>query len=1276
MSRPAPDDRFAHLTPAQRRAIRAVDRSVLVSAAAGSGKTTVLAERCAYLVCDLPSQERCRVDELLVVTFTDAAAGEMRMRIGEAIRQRLLEHPGDEYLREQLYLLDAASISTIHAFCKTLIQRWFPNAGVDPQATVLSAPEAALLRDETLEALFLDLYARDDGPAREFASLVDEYGAGNDRVVRETLLKLHEFLSTLPNPEGWLARAASQFDSGATDGVIANLDPIQHSRLLGEIERQMEQCLQFCQTIRACWPIAEMHAESISEHYRQLQRWRESLTGGECASWRTIAREIAEFEFETAERRPRNLSEEDKAAYDSARQLRSKIKELFQKRLQTNLCRFSAEEYEQGLARVRPHVEALCRLVIDFSNRYQQSKAAQSVLDFNDLQRCALRLLSDPRQPEQPSDVARQLQGQYRHVLIDEFQDVDPLQDAILRRVSRESAEPPRGNLFTVGDIKQSIYRFRLAEPALFAARSERFRTDPEAGELITLQENFRSRSEVIDAANLVFEPLMRREFGGSDYDDSARLKAAARYPSTAAGPMFTCPAVELHLLEPITEQTRVHDDEEGDEEEGSSPDEELAAIEREAYLIACRIKQWMGENPRKEHRHVAARPRSPDLPPETRPLKFSDIVILLRSFQNKAVPIMEVLRRMRIPARIAQQDTSIDSTEFRDCVSLLQILDNEQQDIPLAAVLRSPLLGRPFSESDLLRMRLVNRVVPFHSAVREYAERGDDESLRLRLRGTLGLIDRYRERIRKTPVAEVLWDIYQDNDYLAHVSGLPEGDCRRENLICLHEAARQFGRFSRQGLRRFLRFLEDMADRDRGLHEPGGVGGAEDVVRILTIHASKGLEFPVVIVADASKEFNLRDLRAPMLIDRELGIGPAAADPERRILYPTLLRQLAMERGQKEMLSEELRVWYVALTRAREHLLITGRAKAQDVRTCARQAGGMTRPTRLQLETAKTPLHWLLPALACAPAGAVHWHLEPTDELSGDSLFNVIFHDRASTDQWRLPSVVSPQTEPMLVRLAALEPLPPEEPRSDDAQTRSLIEKLAQPYPSLELTSLPARVAITDLKRRWESGLDPDERAGRGRTTREFARPAFVAEAPGAQAAQRGTATHRFLQLIDPARPCTLEDLIEQRDALAARGCLSAEDAKVVLLESVAWFFATPLGRMVGDPAMQVEREVPFVWRLAPDAYDPAVKARDSRDVLLVRGVADVILHTAEGLIVLDYKTDAVEPEACEIRAEDYRIQLKGYAGALSEIYGVPVARRCLVFLHPRRIIELPERP
>ncbi len=1268
-------DRSARLTVRQREAIRIADCSVLVSAAAGSGKTTVLAERCAGLVCDLPAGERCGIDELLVVTFTEAAAAEMRVRIAGAIRERLAARPDDRRLQEQLYLVDSAAISTIHAFCRALIERWFPQAGIDPQFTVLDEDEALLTRQEVLADLFTELYEAADGLGPAFRQLIDDYGAGEDAFLPPVILRMHAFTCSLAEPQAWLDKAASRFDPHDPDGLIARLDEIQSERLAEGLREYIDRARTVARAIRRAWPVAEACAADLDAAARHLGEQLALLRGG--TPWEEVARAVADRPPVFSARQPRKLCQADRDRYQQARKLCDKYKKSLKSKLQQAVCGTTRDELLEGLHRVGPHVRTLVGLVRAFDARYAAAKQAEGAVDFNDLQRLALNLLCEGGDTRRPSQVARRLQERFRHVLVDEFQDIDPLQEAILRLVSRESSDRLPDNLFAVGDIKQSIYRFRLAEPRLFADRAEAFAAPGSRGKLIHLQENHRSRPELIEAINLFFAPLMSRDFGGSDYDEHARLHAGAVYPPSGTQPTFGRPAVEVHIVEVDPSGAPGGDVVEDEAEEDDSP--QLEGVEYEACLIAGRILAWVrppaGETPMM----ICQKPARPGDEPRLRPIRYGDIVILLRSLPHKAAPIAAVLRARGIPVVLDRADDSLDSTEFRDVHSLLRVLDNFRQDIPLAALLRSPLVGDPLNDEDLLRIRLSDRRAAFHEAVLAYRTGGDDVELRGRLDRLLARLEHYRDRVRREPVADVLWQVFEESQYPAFVSGLPDGARRRDRLVRIHDLARSFSRFSRQGLRRFLAFLDQVAAAERP-GRPSAPAG-EDAVRIMTIHSSKGLEFPVVILADLAKAFNLVDIRADVLVDRETGVGIRAADPDRRLRYPTLSHHVVAGKVLAGVLAEELRILYVALTRAREHLVLVGRVRPSENASAAIPSAGSPGEAasvpRHQLLSARSYLDWVLAALAAAPTGKVRWPNGSSSKVSPDPEppIEVHHHPWSETQDWSIPSSADDRTAAVRNRLARLEGLPEGEPIGPKPAAQAVLARCAWEYPHLELTALPARISASELKRRWSTFFDPEERpAPIGADRDAWPWPAFL-ERPRDRrdaSAARGLATHRLLELLDPTRPCDREDLRAQLEALVDRGAMSRREADDVALDDVAWFWQTDLGRMIRGGAWRIRREVPFVSRIPPESLDPAAAAADPGDVVLVRGMVDLLLTDGRSAIIVDFKTDRVGKREVPARSRAYAPQLDLYARAMSDIHRVPVMRRCLVFLHARTVVDL----
>ncbi len=1309
MPHPSPE-----LTEEQLRAVSTTGRSVIVSAAAGSGKTTVLAERCAYLVCDAPADQRCDIDSLLVLTFTDAAAAEMRSRIIEAIRRRAEERPNDKRLRDQLALADAAQISTIHSFCLWMVRRWFSHLEIDPTAAVLDADEASILKKETLDRLFNELYGgaprdghilgadtldesgsdagqmgvttripNDDLP-RAFARLVEVYGLGEERDVAAFVLRLHEFTTSLPDPGGWLADAITVLTEVPNRLIEAMAD-----ELGVELRLQYEHCNSLAGALEAGEPAGHYHAGRIREYAQLLSEWLSELeehSQERLAGLDRIFRLIGEFRFpnQRAPRLPREAPEAARTAREAASKLYSKeVKEkLFRDRLKNRFGLFSKDEWTDGLARIAPFVATLVDLVHAFRDAYNARKRKMNVLDFSDLERFAFRLLSDGIERDQPSDTARLLQDRFAHVLVDEYQDINPLQQAILRLVSREADSKRTGNLFVVGDVKQSIYRFRLAEPNLFLDRLSRFAVDDgnefhPTGEAIFLQRNFRSRPEIVNAVNLVFRKLMPVDGSGMSYDERAELHAG-RTLDTGVPHV----PVEVHLLERQAEGTAgdsiiadadaddagdgINDDE-GDEtpitQEQDWFDRGVAdpcdsarwtPIEREAFLIGNRIRELVSER--------AATTDSPLV-------RYRDIAILLRATKVNADRMAGILSAQGIPTHAQASGSLLAALESRDVLAVLQVLDNPQQDIPLAAVLRSGIVGEQFSEDELVRIRLIDREMPFHAAVREYARRGEDAELCARLSELLERIDRYRNEVRHRPLADMIWNLYQRRGYLAYAAGLPNGMQRRANLLKLHNLSRKFGSFRRQGLHRFLRFIESMDEDERGIGVAPAIGEADDVVRIMSIHQAKGLEFPVVFVAGLGTKFHLGDRSGRMIFERRARISLRVVDTDSMIEYLSATHQLAASEIERSTRDEEMRILYVAMTRARDRLILVGSMyQADEVGSARKLAGAADCPlTRMSVATARTPLDWLIPALDNAPPGSVAGLADKAEVLPSIRVFT---HGADAMRNWRLEEATDPGGAAARGCVAGLGPLPDAEPRTTgDAEVERVLSQMKNLYPWLSASSVRATVAASEFKGAFDYRREFDTQLEQDRPEHAEAGDFMGGEIGGReQAAKRGIQTHRILQHLNFEIATDADGLASELQRMVDGRTLNSAERNSQMEDAIGWFVTTPLAAAIRSAGSEYRRELRFITTEPLTFFDPTVTV-PQEDRVLVRGIVDGILPIGDGVEIVDFKTDAVSAGELPSRCELYRPQMALYSRAVERLWHRPVRRCWLVFLTPRVI-------
>jgi ATP-dependent helicase/nuclease subunit A len=862
------------LNESQSAAVRARG-NVLVMAGAGTGKTRTLVERCVARVLDPASP--ASVDRFLIVTFTEAAAAEMRRRLRERLDAARARRPRDARLAEQTALLDTAEIGTLHAFCARLVREHFAPLGLDPALTVLDEGQAAVLRHERLDALFEQRYA-DEGPVGDgFRHLVRTLGRGDDGAIRRLVLRLYDYARSLPEPDAWLARQAAQWEPSTPPANWLTALPPAFDRWRREWRSEIERgagedprVAGLVEAFAASRPLASL-AEA-RDLFRRIIAAREKRFGRK-RKFPPAVEPLAE----EAEAFLAGLGEEPDAPA-------------------------LAEDY----ALARPAMRALIGLVRAFAEQFAAAKREAAALDFSDLEQFALRLLWDAK-TNGPTPLACQLRRRFDHVLVDEYQDINAAQDRLITALSREGPEADR---FLVGDLKQSIYGFRLANPKLFRGYAEAWRRGP--GTVITLRDNYRSRPELLAFTNAVFAALMRPEVGGVPFAEDAHLRSGR---SDRAAPADDAPVELLLSVAPS--------DADAEAEGGEPSPAELSALEREAAAVADRLRTLRDEGF-----------SVPD-GAGARPVRWSDMVVLLRSLSGQAETYAKIFEQKGIPL-LAARGGLYATLESRDLLNLLRVLDNPLQDLPLLAVLRSPFAGLDVNELALIRSdqpaglfwpalrAFVRTTAPSGEAPELAAWR---ESAVRKTRDLLARLARWRELARQTPLSECLGEILAETRYEEWLRARPRGEQRHANVRRFVALARQFDPWQRQGLLRFLRFVEARLEAEAD-PEPGVVE-ADGPVRLLSIHRSKGLEFPVVVVAGLGRRFNLQDQREPVLENDSFGLCPRL-DPPDAPPYPSLPLLLARREQAAAVRGEELRLLYVALTRAAEKLILAGSVKLE----------------------------------------------------------------------------------------------------------------------------------------------------------------------------------------------------------------------------------------------------------------------------------------------------------------------------------------------------------
>lgn len=1204
------------LTSDQREAVEALGRSVLVSAAAGSGKTRVLAERCAHLVCDLPGEKRCNISDLLVVTFTEAAAAEMRRRIRKEIRRRADTHPTDAHVRQQLLLLDEAHICTLHSFCLWLLRQHFMRCRLDPSAGILDEDEAGLLLESCLEQVFAARQLAGGEVTATFRRLLSYYAGGREETLSRYVVKLYQFLRTLHNRGDWLR--------AAREALSLDVDAIRDSErvlLVQELQRQIAATAAALEFIQNRLVRFGAYAEYLRKHLERLREWE--VTSLEPARFDACIQAIRDHDMRRlpAIRFSKDATADNKRDKEFAKDEIGRIKKYFDKRLQSRFALFTPQERYQDHLQVTPHVTTLLALVAELEDAYSGAKRRRHALDFDDFEQYAYGLLSAP--DGEPSDVAKSLHNRFHYVLIDEYQDINPIQNEILRLVSRECDPARYNNLFAVGDIKQSIYGFRLADPGIFLERIARHDQDHVC---IPLSRNFRSVGHITCAVNNIFECLMTRAVGDIDYDSRQAL-----VPNREDG--CDRPAVEFHLLAEIGQAVA----DEAEQDEFDDPSD----LQCQARFIARHILASV-----KEGRQA-----------------FGDHVVLLRAAASRADLVADTLHERGVPAMGDARTGFLGATEVNDVLALLAIVDNMYQDIPLAAVMRSGVAGLRFSESELLRIRHTDRTVPFHQCVLRPPAADFDEPLAAKLREFVKYMQQLKERFGREPLPLVLWSALQEGGYLSYVLGLLNGANRHANLVMLHQRAEQFARFSGQhGLFEFLRFIECLrrSGRDLGVGLPNN--DVQDVVRVMTIHASKGLEFPVVYLINLEKRFNQRDSQGLVVVDRHEHIGLQVMDAGRRIRYPSLSYERVKQRVKRQTLAEELRILYVAMTRAEDRLIMVGSADLDRVRRRRQMWQDHRGPlSELTLLGGSSYLDWLEPAVSRMGADIACW-VDDGGEPAPTAAIMIDLHEPDVADDSE--ETKSPDDQRPLP-CARLEPLPAGEALAKAPAVDALFKRIEFDYPHQAMCAIPSVMTVTDIKRR----LEPvDELAPRPvGMTRRVPRPQF--RGMDISAAEIGSATHLLLQNLDYGRSSSVA---EQLRGLVEQGWLRQELADAINVDDINWFLNTPLGHTVIGLAGSLLREVPFIARMPAGELDAQVHPASSKDFILQRGMIDLIVPVGDGFEIIDFKTDRLEPQELTSRVAIYADQIRRYAMAVEDIWRRPVATGHLVFLGLRQIQQV----
>ena len=1181
-------------TKAQQKVIDTRNRNILVSAAAGSGKTAVLVARILDLIMDLDSP--CNIDEMIIVTFTKAAAGEMRERIIRAFEEKLDKDPGNAHLEKQIALIHQAQITTIHGFCKNIIDHHFYLLDLEPGFRIGEEAEIELLKKDVLDQVLVDAYNKGED---NFYAYIDRYAPGkNDLQIEEQIKKLYAFMMGNPFPDLFMKECVEKYEC---NDIISSGFYFKES--YDYVIKELKYGIS----------ILEQGIEVCNEDSR-LEKYANTLNCDldgiihlcNAKNYEELSHAFSIHSFSKLGT-VRSFEGDDNREY--VKELRSNVKDLVND-LKESYFFMPSDRTMESIANTKVMVKELIHLTQSFSKAYQAEKKRRNIIDFNDLEHFALQILVDS-QTRQPSDTAKKIQEQYQYIMIDEYQDSNLVQEIILNSIARKDPEPK--NIFMVGDVKQSIYRFRLARPELFMEKYDRYGAEDESGvtgQRINLHQNFRSRTQVIDLVNSIFRQIMKKDLGGIEYNKDAELVPGADYPINEEADFLG----ELIL---VNQDTKI--------ELASSAQKEGLAIAQTIYRIL--EDNFVTDSETKELR----KPR------------FSDIVILSRSLSNWAEPVKEVLEDCGIPVFSSLTTGYFSALEIQTILSMLHLIDNFMQDIPLVTVMTSEMYQ--FTKEELAQIKAAAPKKFFHQSVLECFECTTSISgdLREKIAGFFAQIQSYQKLATIFSIHELIQRVLDDTLYLDCVTAMPKGNIRKMNLLMLIEKAKQFENTSYKGVFHFLRYMERLEKYEIDFGTASISGESDNVVRLMSTHKSKGLEFPIVIVANLGKSFNLSDQRDSLVLHPNLGIGLADIDSDRRIKRETISKNLMKDYLGIENTGEELRILYVALTRAKEKLYMIGGMKRLDSFTdkYERKAGFANQLNYLDIKDARSPLHWIYPVA-----------------LSNNSFCKIKIINPDKT-------LVLEEME--LYKKKISQDFLEQEPHSI-LETIDKIEELDQrfsyEYPYKNELGLKGKMSVSEIKHRFmemryeESKMELIKPSFLEEETEYMATiPNFIGETQKENmGAFYGTAIHRYLELLDykmieefshidlhSAQMILIDDFKFKYEA----GLIS-EKQKSVLVKSVYSiyeFCICDLGMRMCEAAIknQLVREQPFVMGLTPleAGLDNSSEAR-----ILVQGIMDAYFEEENSLVLVDYKTDKVSSEEDLIKR--YQKQMELYKTAL----------------------------
>ena len=1159
-------------TKEQEKAIYQKGDNILVAAAAGSGKTAVLVER----IINKIANENIDVDKLLVVTFTNAAATEMRERVLDAIYNKLEKNPEDPNLHKQIVLLNKSHISTIHAFCLEVIKNNFYKTNISPNFRLANTPETELLRLEVIEEVFENMYEeKNEG----FIKLIDTYcGYRSDDNLKEMILKIYKYIQSMPYPEEWLSKQVEKFNTALEQDFSETL---WGKFLIDEAKKVINQGIRTLKNVEkklGLEPDLSKWKAIIEDDIVQLEEVKN------LRKWDEIYEKIGTLKLKTWAQDRKTVSE----LKDKSKITRDKVKETI-KDLQERIFIYDSKQANLDIYEMYETLKEIEKIILKFSEEYRNKKLQKNIIDFNDIEHLALNILVQKNEEGkyEATEVAKEYQEKFEEIAIDEYQDSNEIQEELLKQVSRGN------NIFMVGDVKQSIYKFRQARPELFLEKYNTYEDNK-----IQLFANFRSRKNVLDLTNIIFENIMTKNFGSVEYDEKEFLNVGKEYEKTQEKLLGKA---ELHIIDMAEE---VEEDQE----------EVLEKTEVEAKFVANKIKELMQGG-----YYVFDKKQG------YRKLQFKDIVILLRKTSNVAPIYEKELAKLEYPVFSDIGTNYFESIEIQTIMNLLKIISNPDNDIALASVMRSPI--GDFTDNELIEIRMAKRNESFYEALLSNHEK---ESLKNKVKEFLEMLEEFRSKQEYLNLDELIWYIYEKTGYYNYVSLMSNGEIKTANLRMLFEKAKEYEQGSFKGLYNFINFIDKIAVGNQDMGAPKLIGENEDVIRIMSIHKSKGLEFPVVFLCGTGNNFNMLDLNDNILIHPEIGFGPKYINYERRIEYNTLAKETIKYKIRKELKEEEMRLLYVALTRSREKLIITGidknlKKSIKDKEEMLQISG--SKITEAVSEKAKSYLDWI----EC---------VNLADERMKD-LIEVYEHTKNDClDQ--------EQEEKEELKLEIEEKEPSEE----------INKILSWKYSNEELTKMEGKSSVSKIANEEEEQIKKVE----------LKKPKFLEGETPLTKAEIGTTVHLVMQKLDFKQGYSKNKIQEILEELVKKEIITEKQKEAVPKEKILEFTKSDLFYEISK-AKKVYKEQPFYINI------PVKELHESKseENILVQGIIDLYYITEDNEIILvDYKTDYVPEKDENYLKEKYEKQLNLYKKALEEATKQKVSKTYIYSTYMGREIVL----